>query len=41
MEVDDKNEDLDQAENDLVDNVYIYLTERQYPVNCAANGKER
>ena len=40
MEVGDISQDLDQAEeNDLVEGVYIYLTEGQYPVNCAANRK--
>ena len=41
MEVGDISQDLDQAEeNDLVEDVYMYLTEGQYPVNCAANRKE-
>ena len=40
MEVSDISQDLDQAEeNDLVEDVYIYLTKGQYPVNCAANRK--
>ena len=33
MEVGDISQDLDQAEeNDLVEDVYIYLTKGQYPV---------
>ena len=40
MEVGDISQDLDQAEeNDLVEDVYIYLTEGKYPVDCAANRK--
>ena len=39
MEVGDISQTLDQAENELVEEVYIYLTEGKYPVTCAANRK--
>ena len=42
MEVSDINQDLDKAENNLVEELYnvIYLTEGKYPVTCTANRKE-
>ena len=40
MEVGDTSQALDQSEeNDLVEDVYVYMTEGKYPVDCAANRK--